>query len=75
MAYCINCGAADSLEYEGVDLFFEAGTYHEDAGCYEHEGDLSVLRCTECNHEMIDLSGQYGDLTEEEVDGDKNDDV
>lgn len=71
--YCMNCGVrvGESVMKRfnsGASVFFEYGDYT--GGSYEHEGTLEVEVCPFCNHQQIDVSGQYGDLpVVEEDDG------
>lgn len=68
MAYCINCGAVNSLEPaqdmngERISVFYEFGEYNEYSGNYDEEGSLDVDVCKRCNHEQIDISSQTGNL-------------
>ncbi len=59
MSYCINCGCYGQLQPkekpEGQDSpFIEMGEFngHE----YSEEREVTILSCSSCKHEMIDLS-------------------
>lgn len=72
--YCMNCGervGGPVLENwkSGASVFFECGDYT--GGSYEHEGTLEVEVCPFCNHQQIDVSGQYGNLPLTEDDDDE----
>ncbi|MDF4421569.1 hypothetical protein P3447_08090 [Vibrio parahaemolyticus] len=55
--FCINCGGRNIEEAtEHKDVVVERGEYEESDGSYSLESNQVVLKCQDCEHEMIDLS-------------------
>ncbi|WP_082041549.1 hypothetical protein [Vibrio jasicida] len=60
MNYCINCGEKGTLQALAVpenecEPFLERGEFGAD-NRYSEEHPVTILRCQQCHHEMIDLS-------------------
>ena len=56
--FCINCGESGTLEVLPVPdkqeaPFLQKGEYIDDK--YSEEHYVTILKCTACSHEMIDL--------------------
>lgn len=60
--YCMNCGEAVSEWRDGTMVYFDDGADRV------NEGTLSIVVCPYCDHQQIDVSGQYGDLPVEDND-------
>lgn len=56
--FCINCGSnnVSKTTKPHSKVFVERGVYNEQSGQYSEEAEAIVLECSECDHEMIDLS-------------------
>ena len=62
--YCVNCGERPAEWGMGAMIYFDDGVDGD------HGGTLCIEVCPECNHQQIDVSGQYGDLPTEDDDAD-----
>lgn len=57
MSFCMNCGGQNLVEAdEYKDVVVERGEYEESDGSYSMESENTVQKCTDCGHELIDLS-------------------
>jgi purine nucleoside permease len=57
--FCINCGCKGTLKAKEVPdnhetPFLEIGEF--DGSCFSDERAVTILICTDCDHEMIDLT-------------------